>query len=469
MSINKLQGNIQPLDQVNKINELVDFSNTLPTVSIDWTSSYNVFLNGAISKAETSTLDFSNYLPNDGKTYEVLFRFYMNASNTSFYSCRIYDGTFISSSDPLYVGSVASEVYKYSTSVFTLPIGTSRSLTVEYTGALQNRQVQAFGYRVVEPGVAPIPLPVASTTTLGGVKIDGTSITIDNNGVISSTGGSPITVDSELSSTSENPVQNRVLYPSLSGFIPAGTVISVETDETGDFTKLSDALNYLIGKWSNGKVTIQLGAGTFTESSGYTLYGKNFNIPAIEVIGNGVNSTIINYTTESEVEILTVSNVSNIYIHDIKFTHTGGSTSTKYWGIKNTEHTKATYSNCTFDGLASALISVSSATVNVHGNITFTKARTALAAQYGGTITSQEMTLNVSNSLAAITISHGGRMGTSNSKITVSNTPTCLQILNGGLLQLGSPTFNLTSVTTPCNITPNTITANGIAMGFTLN
>lgn len=252
-------------------------------------------------------------------------------------------------------------------------------------------------------------------------------------------------------------------------FLPADTIIKVELDGSGDFTKLSDALNYLTGKWSNGKVIIQLGAGTFTESSEYILYGKNFNIPAIEVIGNGVNSTIVNYTTESEVVILTVSNVSNIYIHDIKFTHTGGSTSTKYWGIRNTEHTNASYSDCAFDGLASALISVNSAITNVYGNMTFTNARVALAAQYGGTITSQEMALNISDSLTAITISHGGRMGTSSSNITVSNTPTCLQILNGGLLQLGSPTFNLTNVTTPCNITPNTITANGIAMGFTLN
>lgn len=48
-------------------------------------------------------------------------------------------------------------------------------------------------------------LPTASTSTLGGVKIDGTSINI-NDGVISST------VDSTLSSTSTNPVQNKVIY-----------------------------------------------------------------------------------------------------------------------------------------------------------------------------------------------------------------------------------------------------------------
>ena len=39
-------------------------------------------------------------------------------------------------------------------------------------------------------GSSSYELPTASTNTLGGVKIDGTSITIDNNGVISSSGGS---------------------------------------------------------------------------------------------------------------------------------------------------------------------------------------------------------------------------------------------------------------------------------------
>ena len=38
-------------------------------------------------------------------------------------------------------------------------------------------------------GSSSYELPTASTNTLGGVKIDGTSITIDNNGVISSSGG----------------------------------------------------------------------------------------------------------------------------------------------------------------------------------------------------------------------------------------------------------------------------------------
>ena len=136
-------------------------------------------------------------------------------------------------------------------------------------------------------------LPVATTTTLGGVMVDGDTINI-NDGVISAS--APITVDSALNSTSENPVQNKVLYPSLSGYIPSGTVISVKTDGTGDFTTLSDAVSSLVGKWSNGTVTISLGNGTFTESSGITLNGSYFSIPLIVITGQGKANTTVSYT-----------------------------------------------------------------------------------------------------------------------------------------------------------------------------
>ena len=47
-------------------------------------------------------------------------------------------------------------------------------------------------------------LPTASSNTLGGVKV-GTGLSIDGSGVLS------VTVDSELDTTSENPVQNKVI------------------------------------------------------------------------------------------------------------------------------------------------------------------------------------------------------------------------------------------------------------------
>jgi hypothetical protein len=91
-------------------------------------------------------------------------------------------------------------------------------------------------------GGTPYILPVASTTTLGGVKIDGTTITI-NDGVISSEGGGSITVDSTLSNTSENPVQNKTLYsylhPMSTGFLAPAHVLDLYSAATN--TEYSEA------------------------------------------------------------------------------------------------------------------------------------------------------------------------------------------------------------------------------------
>lgn len=70
-------------------------------------------------------------------------------------------------------------------------------------------------------------LPTASTSTLGGVKVDGSTITIDNNGVISSTasGGSSYTAGSGISIDSNNVISNtkQSTFPFsfLSNMLPA--------------------------------------------------------------------------------------------------------------------------------------------------------------------------------------------------------------------------------------------------------
>lgn len=56
-------------------------------------------------------------------------------------------------------------------------------------------------------------IPTASTTTLGGIKV-GDNLSIDANGVLSAD-AQPITVDSALSTSSLNPVQNSVITTAL--------------------------------------------------------------------------------------------------------------------------------------------------------------------------------------------------------------------------------------------------------------
>jgi hypothetical protein len=61
-------------------------------------------------------------------------------------------------------------------------------------------------------GASSYTLPTATTSRLGGVKVDGTSIVADANGVISAPAP---TIDSALSKTSTNAVQNKVIAEAL--------------------------------------------------------------------------------------------------------------------------------------------------------------------------------------------------------------------------------------------------------------
>lgn len=102
-------------------------------------------------------------------------------------------------------------------------------------------------------------------------------------------------IDSNLSPTSMNPVQNRILYPSLSNFIPRDTIFTVKANGTGNFTTIQSALDFLEGKWSNGEVTISIDADTFTITTLLVLNQK-FNIPCLLIKGVSKDTTIINKT-----------------------------------------------------------------------------------------------------------------------------------------------------------------------------
>ena len=108
---------------------------------------------------------------------------------------------------------------------------------------------------------------IATNNNVGLVKPDGTSITITNDGTISSVGGG---------GTDTN-------------FVPAGTILTVKTDGSGQFTQLSEAINYLTNKWSNGTVTIQLGEGAFDSLT----YTTSSSIPSLVIKGVSQSATTI--------------------------------------------------------------------------------------------------------------------------------------------------------------------------------
>jgi len=82
-------------------------------------------------------------------------------------------------------------------------------------------------------GASTYTLPTASTTTLGGVKIDGTTITIDANGVISSTGtsytaGDGISISNNVISIASNINKEISIYKINTGY---ADIRALKTDE----------------------------------------------------------------------------------------------------------------------------------------------------------------------------------------------------------------------------------------------
>lgn len=144
--------------------------------------------------------------------------------------------------------------------------------------------------------------------TNGGANLSGSGdITIDSS--LSTTSENPVqnkvvasaldgklnksSVDSNFYAASENPVQNRTLYPYYQGYIPAETDFRIKANGTGAFPTLQDAINYLHNKWSNGRIYITLEAGTHYISQNITIQNLWCNIPFLEIRGEGNSNTFL--------------------------------------------------------------------------------------------------------------------------------------------------------------------------------
>lgn len=80
----------------------------------------------------------------------------------------------------------------------------------------------------VKSSIISTDLPIASTTSRGTVKV-GTGLTIDSSdGTLNATGTS-VTIDNTMSSTSTNPVQNKVITAALNG--KAGSSKATESSD----------------------------------------------------------------------------------------------------------------------------------------------------------------------------------------------------------------------------------------------
>ena len=397
MSITRLPEIVFPLTQVNKVNEIVDVLN----------ENLNMYYS-----AENPVL-----VPTSGiATWTVTHNL-----GTENVNCSLYNGDML----------VLSSISITSDNVVTVSLNSDVAIA-EGT------------YKIViisngsgsSSGSGSYVLPTASTTTLGGVRIDGSSITI-NNGVISTK-----SVDSALNSTSENPVQNKVIYPSLSNFLPAGTNISVELDGSGDFTSLGDAINYLIGKWSNGFVYITLGTGTFTLTSGIRINTSLFNFSRLIIKGTSKTDSILYRSTWSgrwDSLLIVEQGSTPVHIQDMTIKGVRQDGVLDAIGVWSQDNANVTLSNVHVQDFTTGVSSYSSGCLTI-GSVSLNNLLKGLVAQ--GARTSILL----------------GRT------ITASSVGTVIAVVECGFMQVPRVTFSETSVNNRYSQNKNTITNDGIIL-----
>lgn len=126
---------------------------------------------------------------------------------------------------------------------------------------------------------------IATASTLGIVKPDNSTIIIDPDGTIH--GNSKITVDEELSKTSKNPVENRVITKAIENISTGGSNFFVKTEDVTLFNQnvtVTDGTNTATVKFNEFGDALfdgieMTGALTFTATNGTLTATNTLEVP----------------------------------------------------------------------------------------------------------------------------------------------------------------------------------------------
>ena len=141
-----------------------------------------------------------------------------------------------------------------------------------------------------------------TSATAGGLEIDSTLSSTSTNPVQNkvitnalSTKFDKANIDSTLSATSTNPVQNKVLFPTFSNFKYSGgaVIITVSQDGTGNFTNIYDAILSVHNKYCDSCVHLAVKAGTYEIPQTIGVNGRARNCPFIKIDKSGDGEVIL--------------------------------------------------------------------------------------------------------------------------------------------------------------------------------
>lgn len=260
--------------------------------------------------------------------------------------------------------------------------------------------------------------------------------TLDNNGDVikywTGTKAQYELIENKDDNTIYN-ITDDVILVEEEHFIPAGTILTVETDGSGDFTNLSSAIKYLNGKYSNGSVTIKLGDGTFVENTNFDVNGQSFNISSLIIEGNG-STSIIKFTNSSTQYASNLKFLNGLFtINNLTLQVNGGR------ALYISTNCQATCSSVTITGGHDACLYVDSGgKICIKGSLTLangTKANGGCIRCYGAFVTVYyNTTIKMSNADIGVYSGGGGIVQIDRSKYTASSVTTVKTTTNEGVV-----------------------------------
>lgn len=270
----------------------------------------------------------------------------------------------------------------------------------------------------------------------------------------SSGGGSEITVDSVLSTTSTNPVQNAVITNTINGYhgneIPAGTIIE------GKFSDLPTFFAGLEGKYCNGTVTYKITEDETLSTTTTTIDTRNYLVAIFmphfmgKIVVDGNEKTITSSTASSIIlGILPFSNDSGttfdvngnfnqtLAIENINFTNNGTSSNC----IRNQADINLVLESITTSSQSHSIISV-------RGNTKIKSCQMSASGGWGLGIMNtcngkSELNIYSNCGYAGLTAGLGGFVQSVNDTFTSCDKNTNVTL--GGLIILNASSINTNS------------------------
>lgn len=228
----------------------------------------------------TGLLNIPSYA-NQIKDTTIYFRIGDGGANTPTAGATVYNNPGLVGSQLVnfYIAGNAIALTAYPNATYATYNSSAGTITLT-NGIFSNDAYCAVTYQLTAGSSSPsnYTLPTASTSVLGGVKVDGSSITINGSGVISSSGGSSSSITPQTLTDAATVTWNLASGTNASLTIGGNRTLSISGAASGTYGTI------LITQDATGSRTLTLPAGSKVLSGGVGIISLTTAPAAIDIL-----------------------------------------------------------------------------------------------------------------------------------------------------------------------------------------